>query len=120
MRCEGERYSFFTGPFSQTESWSRAVDFSSAIYTDGYTIVVPLRFEAQVWSFLEPLSSGVWVLSILSIPTFLLAMGLAEYAYCGNFHWGIVAGFVLRNVFLENVDKLPDRAMYQREGGFYL
>ena len=99
----------FLGPFARTESWSRAVDFSSTIYTDGFTIVVPLRSETQVWSFLEPLSLNVWILSIISIPIFLLAMGLAEYAYYGVFNWGIVTGFVLRNVFLENVPQLPER-----------
>ena len=90
------------------------MDFSSAIYTDGFTILVPLSFKAHVWSFLEPMSSEVWIMSIFSIPIFLLAMGLADYAYCGNFNWDTVAGFVLRNVFLENVAKLPDRALYQR------
>ena len=85
------------------------MDFSSAIYTDGFTIVVPLSFKAHVWSFLEPISSQVWILSIVSTPIFLLVMGLAEYTYYGDFNWDIVAGFVLRNVFLENVAKLPDR-----------
>ena len=90
------------------------MDFSTAIYTDGYTIVVPLKSEAQVWSFLEPLSSQVWFLSIVSTTLFLLAMGMAEYTYYGDFHWEKVSGFVLRNVFLENVDKLPDKTTYQR------
>ena len=86
------------------------MDFSKEIYYDGYTMVVPLSFKADIWSFLEPLSSEVWIMSMISIPIFLLAMGLAEYAYSGNFNWDIATGFVLRNVLGESVAKLPDRS----------
>ena len=55
------------------------MDFTSPIYMDGFAIVVPLSFKADVWAFLEPFSGEVWNLSFLSIPSFLLAMGLAEY-----------------------------------------
>ena len=78
------------------------MDFTSPIYMDGFAIVVPLSFKAHVWAFLEPFSAEVWNLSFLSIPSFLLAMGLAEYLggysmdsvwILGHF-WGIFYPFL--------------------------
>ena len=34
--------------------------------------------------------------------------------YCGDCHWDVLAGFVLRNVFSESVRRLPDRTLFQR------
>ena len=120
----GDHYSLFcgisffnyslSGPFTPTHLRSMSVDFSSGVSEESYSIVVPLRIENDIWSFANPFNFEVWIFSLLSIPIFILTLGLAEYLTSGTIFWGKWIGFVLRNVLSETSCTMPDRKNYQK------
>ena len=69
-----------------------------------YTIVVPVKPKDNIWSFLHPLAYQVWIGILISIPMFILSMGLANYFFYKYIDWGIVVDFVLR---VAMVDERP-------------
>ena len=80
-----------------------------------YNILIPLKTENNIWSFLYPFEDEIWICLMISVPIFILAMGSAEYI--GNdkhsVHWATLIGFVLRNVLSETTGKLPDKRLHQ-------
>ena len=89
------------GPFVLTVDRAKAVDFSSPVLHSYYTIVVPLQHKSKMWYFATPFAYHVWLFIIISIPTYIAIMGLAEYMYTGLADWDKICGFVLRNAFSE-------------------
>ena len=86
------------GPFLQDPSCSRFADFTATIYMDYHSIIVPLKFSSQPLSFLYPLNPLVWTATAVSIPVFILAMGLLDMYYCRGFRidWSSIVEFALR------------------------
>ena len=105
-----------TGPFSKSYEDAKSVDFSAAIIMEMYNIIIPLTIENDIWSFLYPFEDEVWICFLLSVPIFIIAMGLAEYITNEEHSvpWATLIGFVLRNVLSENTGKLPDKRLYQK------
>ena len=105
-----------TGPFSKSYEDAKSVDFSAAIIMEMYNIIIPLTIENDIWSFLYPFEDEVWICFLLSVPIFIIAMGLAEYITDEEHSvpWATLIGFVLRNVLSENTGKLPDKRLYQK------
>ena len=99
----------YSGTFTPTSSRLKAVDFSVPITNDYWAIAVPIKSEVDVWSFLQPFTSEVWIASIVSIPTFMMAMVTADYLYFGSFSWEPSVSFVLRIALVEHSFKVPDR-----------
>ena len=56
-----------------------AVDFSSTVYIDRASILVPVKLKDNMWSFAHPLEKEVWVALLLTIPAFIVSMALADY-----------------------------------------
>ena len=79
-----------------------------------YAIVAPLRLEPDILAFAYPLTSEVWIATIISVPLYILVMCVADYFFCGVVDWETNIGFVLRNTLTEHIDRLPDRRLYQR------
>ena len=103
------------GPFTPTVSRSEAVQFTSMIdVASHYAIVAPLRLEADILAFAYPLTSEVWIATIISVPLYILVMCVADYFFCGVVDWETNIGFVLRNTLTEHIDSLPDRRLYQK------
>ena len=67
-----------------------------------------------MWFFKDPLSFYVWLCSILCVPVYLLAMGLADYLFNGYADWGAVTGFVIRNALSEQNYTPRDKRVYQK------
>ena len=86
-----------------------SVDFSSVVSGESYSILVPLKIENDVWSFVNPFNYEVWIFSLSSVPIFILAMGLADYLARGAIKWDTWIGFVLRNILSETAHKMPDK-----------
>ena len=106
---------FFLGPFTPTLSRSRAVDFTSTIHVSGYyATVVPLKFQDNLLSLTDPLSQYVWICFLISIPTMVGFMCMANYVFTGCSDWEASLSFVLRNALSEHINMLPDKHMYQR------
>ena len=76
-----------------------------------------LRFETPGAHICRPLLTQVpqsLSKTLLSIPGFLLAMGVADFLYCGSINWKNL-GFVLRNALIEHSILPSDsRNAYQR------
>ena len=81
-----------------------------------YAIVAPLRLEPDMLAFAYPLTSEVWIATIISIPIYIIAMCMADYFFCGVVDWETNIGFVLRNTLTEHIEqsKVPDRRLYQK------
>ena len=92
------------GPIEVEYDYSKAVDFSSTLYMDHYSIMVPLKPMKKLWSFLGPLDSRVWITFLLIIPTFIFTMGLANYMYYKKINWRPLIDFVLRTAMVDNTD----------------
>ena len=75
-----------------------------------YNIVIPVKTDDDLWSFVNPMAYQVWICALCSIPIYILAMGLAEYLCSGSgpIDWPSLVGFVVRNAFHENI-RLPDK-----------
>ena len=67
-----------------------------------------------MWSFVKPLDSEIWIWWIISIPIFILVMALAEYVTNGHIDWDTSVGFVVRTVFMEHMETMPDRKFYEK------
>ena len=102
------------GPFDPTYSRSQSVDFSSMVSVGSYDIILPLRAENDVWSFIKPFSVELWIFSLGSIPIIMLAMALADYLRRVETEWATLVGFVLRNILSENMGKMPEKYNHQK------
>ena len=98
----------YLGPFNPTYTRSKSVDFSSTITMQPYNIVIPVKTDEDLWSFVNPMAFQVWICALGSIPIYILAMGLAEYLSYSTVDWPTLVGFVVRNAFHENI-RLPDK-----------
>ena len=68
-----------------------------------------------MWFFIDPLTHEVWIGFIISIPLYLLAMGLADYLYGRSVDLGALTGFVIRNALSEQNSRLPSHTKaYQK------
>lgn len=85
------------------------MDFSTPLWTDHYTIVVPLRTKDNLLLFLYSFSYEVWVAMFISIPIVMLAMLSAECIYSNTFSWKKSIGFVLRIALLDVSCKKPEK-----------
>ena len=104
---------FALGPFNPTYMRSKSVDFSTTIKMQPYNIVIPVRTNKDLWSFVNPFAYQVWICAIVSIPAYIFVMVLAEYLCGGAEDWQTIVGFVFRNAFHENM-RIPDRETYRR------
>ena len=77
-------------------------------------LVVPLLLESDIWAISDPLADEVWYASIISVPLYLLAMGLADYVFFQKMNWRALSGFVLRNVFTEHSQLPRCKRVYQK------
>ena len=104
---------FALGPFNPTYMRSKSVDFSTTIKMQPYNIVIPVRTNEDLWSFVNPFAYQVWICAFASIPAYIFAMVLAEYLCGGMVDWQTITGFVFRNAFHENM-RIPDRETYRK------
>ena len=91
----------FVGPFSKTSDRVNAVDFTVQVADGYYSVVLPLKHESKMWFFIDPFSYSVWLGFLLSIPIYVLAMGLADYLFCGHVDLDDLTGFIMRNALSE-------------------
>ena len=68
-----------------------------------------------MWYFADPFTYHVWLLISISIPIYLVIMGLSEYLYDGSVDWDSLCGFVLRNTLSEqNCKPIDYTQAYQK------
>ena len=79
-----------------------------------YNIVIPLRTENDMWSFLLPFDFEIWILALISVPIFIVAMSSLDYLASGQINWDALVGFILRNVLSENIITMPDKKFHQK------
>ena len=51
---------------------------------------------------------------MLSIPGFILIMGLMDHWVTRSVHWSTIIGFTMRNVLAENLADPPSSKLYQK------
>ena len=131
------------GPFFGTWNQSQYVDFSTLVTSAAYTIVTPLNLENNndIWAFVKPFDYWVWINFLISVPCFILILGIADYVAKGRiisqsmslfqsiFHsqyliplkgfkgpidWASLIGFTIRNVLSENEADPPSKKVYQK------
>ena len=56
----------------------------------------------------------MWILLVISIPTYILAMTLADYMYSGKVQWKSLVGFVVRITLHSDVNNIDNRRLYQK------
>ena len=74
------------GPFFGTWNQSQYVDFSTLVTSAAYTIVTPLNLENNndIWAFVKPFDYWVWINFLISVPCFILILGIADYVAKGT------------------------------------
>ena len=93
------------------------VEFTNQISDNYFQVVFPLKHASEMWFFIDPLSFHVWICSLLCVPIYLLAMGLADYLFDGYADWDAVADdfdFVIRNALSEQNYAPRDKLVYQK------
>ena len=91
------------------------MDFTRPVGRGYYAVVIPLKSKSNMWYFIDPFHCTVWIMFFLSIPIYLIAMGLSDYVYMGFTDWDVMCGFVIRNALSEQNHTLPDQSMaYQK------
>ena len=98
------------GPFGLSLDRASAIDFTRPVLEGHDTVVVPLKHKANMWFMIYPFTYPVWLLVIISIPIYMLAMWLADYTYCRSADWDQLCGFVLRNALSEQNSRPPNHA----------
>ena len=101
------------GPFDIMYPNSESVDFTSTITTGYMSVIVPITTKNDIWSFVNPLEFEVWIFWMISIPIFIISMGVADYIATRYIDWDTLVGFVLRNVFTEHTT-MPDKEYYRK------
>ena len=96
-----------------THSRQKAVDFSTSFLDEEYFVAVPVKAKKEIWSFLFPFTHAVWFIFLISIPTFMTAMTMADYFYFGFFKWDSFS-FVLRIALVDSSAKGPDKYVYAK------
>ena len=107
----------FLGPFTQTINRAQAVEFSTPIGVMAYyTILVPLGFRDNLLSITNPLSLGVWICFLFSIPSYVVAMSLMNYLYSGKTNWERVSSIIIRGALSEHKNTYikPPKHLYQK------
>ena len=77
-------------------------------------MVIPLRIQTDWLAILKPFQYEVWMLLVISIPIYILAMTLADYIYSGNVNWKSLIGFVGRITLHSDVINVDNRRLYQK------
>ena len=68
-----------------------------------------------MWFFIDPFTHEVWIGIVISIPLYLLAMGIANYLYGRSVDMDAVTGFIIRNALSEHKSRLPSHTRaYQK------
>ena len=65
-----------------------------------YTIMVPVESRDNIWSFIHPFTSDVWILLLITIPILILTMILSNYYV--NIPWAKLVSFVLRFIMVQD------------------
>ena len=81
---------------------------------DHWGLVIPLGIQTDLLTILKPFQYEVWMLLIISVPTYILAMILADYIFSGNANWQCLIGFVGRIAFHSDINNVDIRRYYQR------
>ena len=67
-----------------------------------------------MWYVAHPFTFHVWLLVIISIPVYMVSMGLADYVYYRYTDWDKICAFVIRNAFSEQNSRIPQHTqVYQ-------
>ena len=94
------KYSKLSGPFGYLRNNRKSVDLTAPVgIISAGRLVVALLLDSDIWAISDPLADEVWYASIISVPLYLLAMGLADYVFFRKVNWRALSGFALRNVF---------------------
>ena len=105
----------FSGPFFQALYTDGDVDFTRHVARGDWAIVIPLETSSNKWYIIDPFQHCVWLVLIISIPTMLLTMGLADYIFVGIADWSNISGFVMRNILSEQTGRFPNIThLYQK------
>ena len=83
--------------------YSQSIEFSTPLYVDHFSGIIPVKPMDDLWSFVRPLDSEVWLAFLITIPTFILAMGLSNYIFYNETHWGPLIDFVIREAMVEHL-----------------
>ena len=97
-----------SGTFQTSYSYTKAVDFTTPLLNDHWTIAIPIAPGDDFLSFLYPFALEVWMFTIVSIPSFILATTLTDYLYTKcmglipSFELESSITFVMRTVLTDN------------------
>ena len=89
------------------------VEFSIPLWTDYYTIVVPLKKEDNLLLFLQSFSSEVWLAIFFIIPFVMVVMASVECFNSHSFSCKSSVGFVLKIALLDASCKKPNTSVPQ-------
>ena len=101
----------FLAPFFPKLTRIIGVEFSTPLWTDYYTIVVPLKKKDNLLLFLLSFSVEVWVAIFFTVPFVMLAMAMAESISKNKFSWKTSVGFVLKIALLDASCKRPNKSI---------
>ena len=104
-----------SGPFTLTLDRTAAVDFTHPAIESYHGVVVPLQHRSKMWYIADPFTYYVWLLTIVVIPLYIIAMGFGDYIYHGSVQWDKLSGFIIRNALSEQNSSLPNNSnIYQK------
>ena len=86
------------------------MDLSRGYVHGSNAVIIPLETGLNMWYFTDPFTNTVWILLVISLPLYIIAMGLAHYSYSGSADWDTLSGFVLRNALSEQTGTIPDQS----------
>ena len=91
------------------------MDFSRGFVHGFNAVVIPLKTSSNMWYFTDPFTNMVWILVVISIPIYIVAMALAYSLFSVSADWHTLSGFVIRNALSEQNYRIPHQAhAYQK------
>ena len=108
---------YIIGPFTLTPNRAQAVEFTTPIGVMAYfTIVVPLRFQDNLFSVTDPLAFKVWICFLICIPAYIMAISFMNYLYSGSTNWKAAFSSVIRGALSErkSTNVKPPKHMYEK------
>ena len=81
----------FSGPFASTLDRTNFVDMSRPLSSGFWAVVIPIETRSNMWFYTDPFSDNVWLTIVISIPIYIIVMGLVYHFYSGIGDWSTVS-----------------------------
>ena len=104
----------FAVPFFVTAPRYAVIDFSYSFFVDSSLFIIGFNMETDTWKIIRPFGWRVWLALLIAVPTYWLAMCIADQYFEGRAEWYGLFVFTVQPLLMQNSEPTPSRTTYKR------